>query len=256
MRAVSPELVDGELELVGRLRSSNAAFLAQIGDVPVIYKPISGERPLWDFPDGNLAYREVASYLVSELLGWDVVPETWLRDGPHGPGMVQRWCEIDDEQCAVTIVGAGQVPDGWHRVFDGYDADDRPVMLLHEDSLPLRRMAVFDAVVNNADRKGGHVLEMADGHRYGIDHGLTFHDEPKLRTVLWGWAGEPLTPEERRGIEALRDHLYATGGGVLAGYLCERDLDALADRCGLILDRGTLPLPWGDGWRQIPWPPF
>ena len=256
MRAVSPELVDAELELVGRLRSSNAAFLAQIGDVHVIYKPISGERPLWDFPDGHLAYREVASYLVSELLGWDVVPETWLRDGPHGPGMVQRWCEIDDDQCAVTIVGAGQVPEGWHRVFDGYDADDRPVMLIHEDSEPLRRMAVFDAIVNNADRKGGHVLEMPGGHRYGIDHGLTFHDEPKLRTVLWGWAGEPLTAGERSDVERLRDHLYATGGGALTDYLDERDLDALADRCDLLLDRGTLPLPWGDGWRQIPWPPF
>jgi uncharacterized repeat protein (TIGR03843 family) len=249
-------LLDGELELLGRLRSSNAAFLAQIGDLPVIYKPIAGERPLWDFPDGRLAHREVASYLLSEMLGWDVVPETWLRDGPHGPGMVQRWCEADEDDVAVTVVASGPVPEGWHRVFEGYDAEDRPVMLVHEDSAALRRMAVFDVIVNNADRKGGHVLPMPDGRRYGIDHGLTFHCEPKLRTVLWGWAGERLTAEEVAAVESLRDHLYLTGADALAGYLCERDVDALVDRCELLIETRTMPRPWGDGWRAIPWPPF
>ena len=138
----------------------------------------------------------MASYLVSEATGWDVVPPTWLRDGPHGLGMVQLWQEPDPEQEAVTLVPEGQVPPGWQHVFDGYDGQDRPISLVHEDTDALRRMAVFDAVVNNADRKGGHVLEMADGHRYGVDHGVSMHVEPKLRTVLWGWAGEPLTDEE------------------------------------------------------------
>ena len=107
--------------------------------------------------------------------------------------MVQVWQEPDPEQEAVTLVPEGRVPDGWRHVFDGIDGQDRPISLIHEDTDPLRRMAVFDAVVNNADRKGGHVLEMADGHRYGVDHGVSLHAETKLRTVLWGWAGEPLT---------------------------------------------------------------
>ena len=191
-----PDLLEGELVLHGRIMpASNATFVGEIDDVRVVYKPVAGERPLWDFPDGTLAHRERAAYLVSEAFGWDVVPETWLRGGPHGAGMVQRWQEPDPEQVAVTLVPEGDVPEGWRRVFDGIDGQDRPVSLIHEDSPPLRRMAVFDIVVNNADRKGGHVLEMADGHRYGVDHGVTFHTDPKLRTVLWGWLGEDLAPK-------------------------------------------------------------
>ena len=142
----------------------------------------------------------MAACLVSEALGWDVVPPTWLREGPHGPGMVQVWQEPDPEQEAVTLVEEGSVPPGWKHVFDGIDGRDLPVSLVHEDSEPLRRMAVFDVVVNNADRKGGHVLEMGDGHRYGVDHGVTFHVEHKLRTVLWGWLGDPVPEDDlRRG---------------------------------------------------------
>ena len=146
---------------------------------------------------GTLADREVAAYLVSEALGWDVVPPTWLRDGPHGPGMVQLWREPDPDQEAVTLVAEGEVPPGWQHVFDGIDGRDLPVSLVHEDSEALRRMAVFDIVINNADRKGGHVLEMTDGHRYGVDHGVSFHVEHKLRTVLWGWLGEPPSTRDR-----------------------------------------------------------
>jgi uncharacterized repeat protein (TIGR03843 family) len=240
--------------------ASNLTFVGTLHagpgtEVAVVYKPIRGERPLWDFPDGNLAYREVAAYLVSEALGWDVVPETWLREGPHGTGMVQRWCEVDPGQAAVTIVPEGAVPAGWRHVFDGIGADDQPVSLVHEDSAALRRMAVFDAVVNNADRKGGHVLEMPDGHRYGIDHGICFHSEPKLRTVLWGWAGEPLTGEEADGVRRVRTALDGTLGQALEPYLTVWDLEALAERCDDLLARGTLPEP-GGGWPSIPWPPF
>ncbi len=194
---IAAELVEGDLELSSRILSaSNATFLAHIGEVEVVYKPIAGERPLWDFPDGNLAHREVAAYAVSEVLGWDIAPPTWLRDGPLGPGMVQLWQETDPTQQAVTLVAADGMPDeGWCHVFDGLDERDRPVSLIHEDSPALRRMAVFDIVVNNADRKGGHVLEMTDGHRHGVDHGLTFHTDHKLRTVLWGWLG--LRPHSR-----------------------------------------------------------
>ena len=145
MNAPSEELECGELLLHGRIMpASNATFLGQIGEHRVVYKPISGERPLWDFPVGTLADREVAAYLVSEALGWNVVPPTWLRDGPHGPGMVQLWQEPDPEQEAVTLVEEGAVPAGWKHVFDGIDGRDLPVSLVHEDSEPLRRMAVFD----------------------------------------------------------------------------------------------------------------
>jgi len=247
---------DGELVIHGRIVvASNATFLGSIGDVPVVYKPIRGERPLWDFPDGNLAHREVAAYLLSEALGWDVVPETRLREGPHGTGMVQRWCEVDGDQEAVTIVPEGAVPDGYLHVFDGIGADDEPVSLVHEDSTPLRRMAVFDVLANNADRKGGHVLEMADGHRYGIDHGICFHHQPKLRTVLWGWLGEPLTDEERECVRRVRAGLDGDLGEELEAYLSLWDLEALARRCDDLLAAGRLPEPSGD-WPAIPWPPF
>ncbi|MDH2415688.1 SCO1664 family protein [Nocardioides sp. CER19] len=258
---MSAELCEGDLVLRGRvLPASNLTFVGALRstsgeDLEVVYKPIRGERPLWDFPEGNLAHREVAAYLVSEALGWDVVPETWLREGPHGTGMVQRWCHVDETQAAVTIVPEGEVPAGWCHVFDGYGADDEPVSLIHEDTAALRRIAVFDVVVNNADRKGGHVLEMPDGHRYGIDHGICFHSEPKLRTVLWGWAGQPLTAQERDGVRGLRTRLDGDLGRALEPYLSVWDVEALADRCDALLARGVLPQP-GTGWPSVPWPPF
>ena len=252
----APDLLTDELTLHGRIMpASNATFVGEIGDVRVVYKPIAGERPLWDFPDGTLADREIAAYLVSEALGWNVVPETWLRDGPHGPGMVQRWQEPDDEQSAVDLVRQGDVRDGWLHVFDGVDGHDQPVSLVHEDSTPLRRMAVFDIVVNNADRKGGHVLEMTDGHRFGVDHGLTFHHDPKVRTVLWGWLGEPLSAEECAAVTALRAALDAELGSTLASLVTEDEVAATRRRCDRLLARGTMPAPQGE-WPAIPWPPF
>ncbi len=249
-------LLEDELVLHGRIMpASNATFVGQVGDVRVVYKPVSGERPLWDFPHGTLADREVASYLVSEATGWNVVPHTWLRDGPHGPGMVQLWQEPDPEQEAVTLVPEGAVPDGWRHVFDGIDGQDRPISLVHEDSAALRRMAVFDAAINNADRKGGHVLEMTDGHRYGVDHGVTMHVEQKLRTVLWGWAGEPLTNDEVVVLADLRTLVSGDLGDALASHLTDREIDALARRCSRLADFGVLPLPRGD-YPAIPWPPF
>ena len=250
------ERLDGELVLHGRITSaSNATFLGSIDGTAVVYKPIRGERPLWDFPDGNLAHREVAAYVLSELTGWDIVPETWLRDGPHGTGMVQRWCETDPAQEAVTLIPAGPVPTGYLHVFDGIGTDDRPVSLIHEDTPQLRRMAVFDALANNADRKGGHVLEMEGGHRYGCDHGLTFHREPKLRTVLWGWTGTPLTDEETEVVRRVRAAIDSPEGEPLGELLAYWDLEALAARCDRLLAAGTMPEPTDD-WHVIPWPPF
>jgi uncharacterized repeat protein (TIGR03843 family) len=252
----APDLVEAELVLHGRIMpASNATFVGEIGGTRVVYKPVAGERPLWDFPDGTLAHRERAAYLVSEAFGWNVVPETWLRDGPHGPGMVQRWQEPDEDQVAVTLVPEGEVPDGWKHVFDGVDGQDRPISLIHEDSAALRRMAVFDVVVNNADRKGGHVLEMTDGHRYGVDHGVTFHAEHKLRTVLWGWLGEDLTREEVAVVRAVGAEVRGTLGAVLAGHLSELEIEALARRCERLAQAAVMPAPRGD-WPAIPWPPF
>jgi uncharacterized repeat protein (TIGR03843 family) len=253
---VTPDLLEGELTLHGRIMpASNATFVGEIDGVRVVYKPVAGERPLWDFPDGTLADRERAAYLVSEACGWDVVPETWLRDGPHGPGMVQRWQEPDEEQVAVTLVPEGDVPEGWRRVFDGIDGHDQPVSLIHEDSAPLRRMAIFDVVVNNADRKGGHVLEMVGGHRYGVDHGLTFHTDHKLRTVLWGWLGEDLTVEEVAVVRTIRADLGGALGDALAAHLTDLEIDAFGRRCHRLAERAVMPSPRGE-WPAIPWPPF
>ncbi|MCW2832593.1 MAG: hypothetical protein JWN68_546 [Nocardioides sp.] len=244
----------GELTLHGRVMpASNATFVGEVGDLRVVYKPVAGERPLWDFPDGTLADREVAAYLVSESLGWNIVPRTILRDGPHGLGMVQVWQEPDPGQAAVAIVPADSTPDGFRHVFDGVDAQDREVSLVHEDTTGLRLMAVFDVLVNNADRKGGHVLAMGDGHRYGVDHGLTFHVEHKLRTVLWGWLGERLTKQEQEGVRRLLADTELRER--LAEHVTRAEVAAFVRRCQALLDSDELPSP-RDEWPVIPWPPF
>lgn len=251
------DLMTAELALTGRIRTaSNATFLGTIGDVTVVYKPIAGESPLWDFPDGALAYREVAAYVVSEALGWDVVPRTWLRDGPLGEGMVQLWKEPDPEQDAVDLVATDEVPsDGWRTVLEGRDETGRSVTLVHEDSAALRRMAVFDIIVNNADRKGNHVLAMTDGHRHGVDHGLTFHHDHKLRTVLWGWLGDDLTAEELDGIDRVSAGLDGDLGRDLADLLGPHEIAALAARCATVRATGQFPAPTGE-MPAVPWPLF
>ncbi|MFC5930397.1 SCO1664 family protein [Cryobacterium melibiosiphilum] len=247
----------GQIELTGRIRTaSNATFLGTIGGVTVVYKPIAGEHPLWDFPDGNLASRESAAFLVSEALGWNVVPRTWLRDGPMGPGMVQLWQHVDPDQSAVDLVATDAVPvHGWRHVLEGTDEDGEPVALIHEDSAALRRMAVFDVIVNNADRKGDHILAMPDGHRHGVDHGLTFHAEHKLRTVLWGWLGDDLDAEELAGIDQISAQLSGDLGRALAELLTPVEIAALAARCAALRAAGTFPAPHGE-MPAVPWPLF
>jgi uncharacterized repeat protein (TIGR03843 family) len=255
--AYDGDLHDGQLEVTARVTSaSNATFLAHIGDATVIYKPIAGEQPLWDFPDGDLASRERAAYLVSEAFGWNVVPRTWLRDGPYGFGMVQLWQDVDVEQTAVDLVKTDAVPAiGWCPVFRGVDENDQPVTLIHEDSAALRRMAVFDVVVNNADRKGGHILPMTGGHRHGVDHGLTFHAEHKLRTILWGWLGEDLNADELDGVARVRSQLDGMLGDTLAELLSDSEIAAFAARCDRLSAVGRFPAPHGD-MPAVPWPLF
>jgi uncharacterized repeat protein (TIGR03843 family) len=255
---VPEALVHADLVVVGRIMpASNHTFLCRLGGtgLQAVYKPVSGERPLWDFTDGTLANREYAAWCVSEALGWSVVPPTVLREGPAGSGMAQLWLDGDPSLDPVDVVAPGAVPEGFRHVLDAFDGDDRPVVLVHEDTPALRRMAVFDAVVNNTDRKGGHVLAMSDGHRWGVDHGVCFHTEDKLRTVLWGWAGEPFTAAEVDGLERVVEGLDGGLCAALEPLLTDREIEALRARCARLLSSRTFPLPAG-GWPSIPWPPF
>lgn len=253
----APDLLTAELTLTGRITTaSNATFLGSIGDTTVVYKPIAGEKPLWDFPDGFLAHREVAAYLVSEVLGWNVVPRTWLRDGPFGIGMVQLWQETDPDQSAVDLVATDDVPEsGWKHVLEGEDEEGRRVALVHEDTPALRRMAMFDVVVNNADRKGAHILAMMDGHRHGVDHGLAFHRDHKLRTVLWGWLGDPLSVEELEGVDRVSEGLDGELGQNLADLLSAEEIASAAVRCARLRLTGRFPAPAGE-MSAVPWPLF
>ncbi len=170
--------------------------------------------------------------------------------------MVQRWQDADPDQQAVDIVDLDAVPEGYLHVFDGVDGADRPVSLVHEDSAALRRMAVFDVLVNNADRKGGHVLAMPDGHRYGVDHGVCFHEEPKLRTVLWGWAGAPVEPRpSSTACAGSGSRSTARSVDRLLGAAERRGGAATRRRADRLLATATMPMPQ-DGWPTIPWPPF
>jgi uncharacterized repeat protein (TIGR03843 family) len=253
-------LAEGEMTVLGRIMpASNQTYLVRLGPedtgVRAVYKPVAGEKPLWDFEDGTLADRERAAYLVSEALGWGIVPPTLLREGVSGPGMVQLWCEPDEDQAPVDLLPQGPLPDGALHVLDAYDQLDRPIMLVHEDSAPLRRMALFDVVVNNTDRKGGHVLAMDDGHRYGVDHGVCFHVDDKLRTVLWGWAGRELDDDERAGLTKLADALDGDLDEELAFLLTGQERARTRARVRDLLRAGRFPEP-GPGWPSLPWPAF
>jgi uncharacterized repeat protein (TIGR03843 family) len=253
-------LATAELTVLGRIMpASNQTFLCRLGEdsegLQAVYKPVAGERPLWDFEDGTLANREYAAYLVSEAFGGSVVPPTMLREGPVGLGMVQLWCEPDPSQEPVDVITQGALLPGQLHVVDAHDNHDRPVMLVHEDTPALRRMAVLDLVINNTDRKGGHVLAMADGHRYGVDHGVCFHVDDKLRTVLWGWAAQPLTAQEYQGLEDLRVALTGELGDELGYLLTGEEIERTVERVDRLLRDAVFPDP-GPGWPSLPWPPF
>ena len=264
---VPTPLRDGELAVEGRLvAATNATLLCTIvGPDPqdaggeakrlrCVYKPVAGERPLWDFPDGTLGQREVAAFLVSEAAGWRVVPPTVLRDGPFGPGMCQLWVD-HNETALVNVVRPDQVPAGWIRVLDAVDGTGEPVVLTHANDRRLRRMALFDVVVNNADRKGGHVLVDGSGAVLGVDHGVCFHPEPKLRTVLWGWGGWRLTVDERQTLRSLLGALDSELGRQLGDLLSAEEVDSTVARVDELLRMSRFPRPNPD-WPPIPWPPF
>jgi hypothetical protein len=213
------ELQNGEIKVEGRLvDASNASLYCSVGKIKAIYKPIAGERPLWDFPDGHLAWREVAAYQVSEALQLQCVPPTILREGPFGEGSLQLW--IDDAE----------------------EVGDRYI----EKSEGLRKIALLDAVINNTDRKIGHLL-YKEGAILGCDHGVTFHQDYKLRTVLWQFADESISSEEIEKLTRFNINL--------SGLLTESEIAALDQRIANLLQDGKFPLPPTD-WPAIPWPPF
>ena len=232
-------LRDGAITILGRvIGSSNNALLVSVAcpgpepieELPAIYKPTAGERPLDDFPDGTLTRREVAAWHVSEASGWDIVPPTVLRDGPFGEGMLQAYVEPDPAVDVVELITT---------------ADPR-----------LRRMAVLDAAMNNTDRKGGHILPVDGGrHIHGVDHGVCFSTVPKLRTVLWAWRGQPLDADEISGLRRIRDGLDGGLGVDLRALLGRTEVRATARRVDALLKSELFPLP-SPTWPAIPWPPF
>lgn len=204
------------------------------GDLLAVWKPTAGERPLFDFPLGTLTRREVAAFHVSEALGWGIVPPTLLREGPHGEGMLQQWIEVDESADVIDMVNG--------------------------DDPRLRRIAVFDAVVNNTDRKAGHLLPVPGGHLHAVDHGVTFHIVPKLRTVLWAWEDEAFDDAELAGLARVSESLgSASAPGPLAAALAELlfvdEIEATRARVAELLATGRFPGP-NPEWPAIPWPPY
>ncbi len=259
--AAAELLARGELTVRGRIReASNAALYCTVThqdrEAACVYKPVAGERPLWDFPDGTLAGREAAAYEVSRATGWDLVPPTVLRDGPYGEGMCQLWIETAPGAELLALVDGEEPEPGWKAIGLAEAGEGRTALLVHADDDRLRRLSVLDAVINNADRKGGHLLPTADGRLYGIDHGVTFNTENKLRTLLWGWAGEPLPEEALDVLAALRDALAASGPltAALTPLITPAEIDATRARVDSLLASGTHPEP-GTDWPAIPWPP-
>ena len=228
------DLSRGDLSVTGRLvDASNATLYASCEvkerTLTCIYKPIAGERPLWDFPDGTLANREYLTFLVSHWLGLHLVPPTVLRDGPYGTGMVQLWIDIDEE---VDLAE-----------------------LYRKDLPSLRNLALFDVVVNNTDRKIGHLLPTVDGHIYGCDHGVTFHSEDKLRTVLWQWAGQSFTKSETDLLKKAREIFLNSKREIIEGLIEIEEIQATVARIDRALIAGSFPQPNPD-WPAVPWPPF
>ena len=233
MNHIIEHLISGDLDVTGRLvDASNATLYANCtfksSTIPVIYKPVAGERPLWDFQDGNLAQREFAAYLISELGDFGVVPPTVLRDGPFGIGMVQQWIDIDEN---IDLA-----------------------MFYREDNAQLRKMALFDAVVNNTDRKIGHLLPISKDLVHGCDHGVTFHEDDKLRTVLWQWADQDLTNVEIDQLERLEVAVQGESDQLLT-LITEIEFASLLARINRLLSEKKYPSP-SDEWPAVPWPPF
>lgn len=254
-------LTEGTLEIGGRLTdASNLTLLATASldgvNLECVYKPIRGERPLWDFPDGTLAHREVAARRIAEYAGWDCVPLTILRGGPYGTGMVQRWVDQPDGAAElVDLVPAKRVPKGWLPIMRAVDMDGSDVAVVHADQEKLKLLAGFDVVVNNADRKGSHILVTPDGRVLGVDHGLCFHTDDKLRTILWGWAGTALPDSVTDGLARLSTGMSGELREEMGDFLTIVEVDTLAKRIDYLQMYPVYPMP-PRGRSPVPWPPL
>ncbi len=230
-------LLNGAMELEGLMPwSSNYTFLVKLSENNganslAIYKPDEGERPLWDFPDRTLAQREFASYLISQVLGWPSIPTTVLRDGPHGLGSVQLFVEAEYEA-------------------HYFNMRDEPAF-----TETFRRMALFDHIVNNADRKGGHCLKGKNGTIWSIDHGLTFHTHPKLRTVIWEFSNETIPTPLLNNLAHLQSLLEeAELCRILADLISAQEFEAFKMRVKGLVSNGQFPAIRSR--RHIPFPPI
>lgn len=227
------ELLVGELIVEGRLvDASNATLFGKVltsdqSSFSVVYKPIAGERALWDFADGNLASREVAAYLISEVGQFNCVPLTVMRDGPFGIGAVQQWIDVDPD---LDLIAIGQ-----------------------QSTPAIRNIALFDVVINNTDRKFGHILPISDSQILGCDHGLTFHEEFKLRTVLWQYAGQELDKDEVSKLESLKLRINDDIGVSLGELITKDEINSLLERIDMLISEG-FPYP-SEQWPAVPWPP-
>ena len=229
LMAIEDKVLDsGELEIIGRLvDASNASLLCKLSDGrQAIYKPIAGERPLWDFPDGNLASREVAAFYLSEVGNFNLVPRTVLREGPFGLGAVQEWIDVSEDEDVIEIAQS-------------------------QDS-QIRKLALFDVVINNADRKFGHILVTSDGVIFGCDHGVSLHEEEKLRTVIWQFTQMELSQTELAKISNLTTSIDRE---YLKSLLSKTEIDALFARLAKLLEDGRFPSP-NPNWPAVPWPPY
>ena len=233
--AVAATIRDGEfVDMRRHPYGSNAVFAAliegQAGQVKVIYKPERGEAPLWDFPSGTLYLRECAAFELSRALGWDIVPFTIAREAPYGIGAVQIFVEHNPAETYFT--------------------------LRNEHRADLQRMALFDALTNNADRKGSHCLRDESGRLWGIDHGLMFNEDYKLRTVIWDFEGEPIPADMLKDLSDLRPRLEdrADCAATMAGFLLEEEVEALRDRLDVLLEEEIFPVAGLE--RNVPWPPL
>ncbi len=264
---VSQVLLEGMLTVEGRLSGASNATLFCIAEldgeqIECVYKPVMGERPLWDFPDGTLGHREVAAYEVAATFAkvsddeTVLIPETiWREEGPFGEGSCQRWIDVSDTQL-VDIIESQEEQPGWLSVLEASDDFGRPVQLIHQNDARLRQMALLDIVTNNSDRKGGHILVDQQGNLFGVDHGLCFNVEDKLRTVLWGWAGQPLTTDEVTSLNRLREQLVGGDLGTrLKAHLEPFELDVSVERIEHLLQQGHFVEPTSR-WPSIPWPAF
>lgn len=249
--SAEPLNVDGRL-----MAASNATLRCSTdSDVMCVYKPLRGERPLWDFPSGTLTGREIAAFHIDTALEFGLIPPTvWRNEGPAGPGMCQLWVAEDDDARLVDVVSPEAIPDGWLSVIRANDGAGHPVVLAHADHERLAHMAVLDAVLNNGDRKGGHVITDCDGSIWGVDHGVALSVEPKLRTVLWGWAGSDLPDDSVERLMTLRERIDS-GFVELDAWLSATEIYALRARVQTLIESRQFPIP-NDDWPAIPWPVF